>query len=197
MRIEVRHESARMLGEYSRIPISFSVSEVFDVAVDRDDNITLTARRLADSYVKDYDAIDGGPERWPHRFNISNWVFLAAFANGQRIGGATVAHRTSGLDMLEDRDDLAVIWDIRVVPPARGAGAGAALFGAATAWAQSVGCRHVYVETQNTNVNACRFYARQGCVLMRARWGAYPQLPHEVQLLWHKDLAPGSRSTAP
>ena len=190
MRIEVRHESATSLREYSRIPIAFSASEIFDVAVDSRNNITLTARRLADVYHKDYDVIDGGPQAWPHRFNISNWAFFSAFANGERIGGAAIAHRTSSLDMLEDRDDLAVLWDIRVAPLARGAGAGAALFEAATIWARSVGCRQLKVETQNTNADACRFYARQGCVLAKARWDFYPELPGEIQLLWYKDLAP-------
>src|SRR5262245_6660770 len=98
MRIEVRHESAEMLDVYSRISIAFNVSEVFDVEVDSTNKVTLTPRRLADSYIKDYDAIGGGPEDWPDRFNVSNWAFLAAFANGKRVGGAAVAHRTSGLD---------------------------------------------------------------------------------------------------
>jgi GNAT superfamily N-acetyltransferase len=189
MCVEVRHESAKTLSVYSQIPIAFSVTEVFDVTVDGNNDITLTARPLANPYLKDYDAIDGGPEHWPHRFDISNWVFLAAFANGERIGGATAAYRTSGLDMLEDRDDLAVLWDIRVAPSARRGGAGAALFAAAATWARNVGCRQLKVETQNTNVGACRFYARQGSVLVKARWNAYPELPDEVQLLWYKDLA--------
>jgi len=188
--IEVRRESAPSLSVYSRISIAFSVTEVFDVMVDGNDNITLTARRLADRYVKDYDAIDGGPEGWPDRFDISNWAFFSAFMNKERVGGATIAHRTSVLGMLEDRDDLAVLWDIRVAPLARGVGVGAALFEAAAIWARSVGCRHLKIETQNTNVGACRFYERQGCVLAKARFGAYPELPDEVQLLWYKNLAP-------
>lgn len=47
------------------------------------------------------------------------------------------------------------------------------------------------VETQSTNVPACRFYARQGCTLGAIHRFAYPALPHEVQLLWDRDLADG------
>jgi hypothetical protein len=49
-------------------------------------------------------------------------------------------------------------------------------------------CRQLKVETQNINVPACRFYARQGCVLGVIDRFAYPTLPDEVQLLWYKDL---------
>jgi hypothetical protein len=44
------------------------------------------------------------------------------------------------------------------------------------------------VETQNSNAAACRFYARQGCVLLAANRGAYVELPDEIQLLWYKEL---------
>jgi hypothetical protein len=44
------------------------------------------------------------------------------------------------------------------------------------------------VETQNINVPACRFYAKQGFALGAAHHFVYPALPEEVQLLWYKDL---------
>jgi GNAT superfamily N-acetyltransferase len=99
-----------------------------------------------------------------------------------------VAFDTPTVEMLEGRRDLAVLWDIRVAPEARGQGVGAALFGAAAAWAAARGCRQLKVETQNVNVPACRFYASQGCVLAAIHRFAYPGLPHEVQLLWYRDL---------
>ena len=45
------------------------------------------------------------------------------------------------------------------------------------------------IETQNTNVRACRFYERQGCQLRAIHRAAYPELPEEIQLLWYKDLS--------
>ena len=94
-----------------------------------------------------------------------------------------------GLAMLEDRRDLAVLWDIRVSPDARSRGIGSALFGAVEKWAESRGYRQLKVETQNINVPARRFYERQGCKLRAIRHLAYPNLPDEIQMLWYKDLS--------
>jgi GNAT superfamily N-acetyltransferase len=90
--------------------------------------------------------------------------------------------------MLEGRNDLAVLWDIRVAPEFRGQNIGSTLFAAAQAWALARGARQLKVETQNINVPACRFYARQGCVLRAIERLAYPELPDEIQMLWYKDL---------
>jgi len=49
-------------------------------------------------------------------------------------------------------------------------------------------CRQLKIETQNTNVQACRFYERQRCRLHAIHRAAYPELPEEIQLLWYKDL---------
>jgi GNAT superfamily N-acetyltransferase len=50
------------------------------------------------------------------------------------------------------RDDVAVLWDIRVSPRERGRGIGSALFRAAGDWARARGCRWFKIETQNVNV---------------------------------------------
>lgn len=192
MVIEVREDSASALAEYARIPIAFEVREVFDVAADDDSAVgfVLTKRGLDVPYVKDYDAIEGeSPALWAERFDVSNWVFLAAHCEGRRVGGAAIAFDTPGLDMLEGRGgDLAVLWDIRVAPEARGRGVGAALFRAAESHALARGCRQLKVETQNINVPACVFYARHGCELGAVNRFAYPELPDEIQLLWYKKL---------
>jgi GNAT superfamily N-acetyltransferase len=108
--------------------------------------------------------------------------------DGKQIGGAAVASDTPGIDLLEGRRDLAVLWDIRVDPSVRGRGVGLALFSAAAAWARSRGCRQLKVETQNVNVAACRLYAREGCMLGAAHEQVYPAFPHETQLLWYRNL---------
>jgi ribosomal protein S18 acetylase RimI-like enzyme len=92
--------------------------------------------------------------------------------------------------MLEDRSDLAVLWDIRVAPAFRGRGVGRALFEAAETRALTRGCRELKVETQNINVPACRFYAALGCQLRVVRDNVYPQCPGELQFLWYKALPP-------
>ena len=88
--------------------------------------------------------------------------------------------------MLEGRDDLAVLWDIRVAPPFRRTGVGRHLFDAVETWARPQGCRELKIETQDVNVAACRFYAAMGCELRVVRPGAYPEHPEETQMLWYK-----------
>ena len=189
MTIEINQEPATILEAYANIPIAFEVREVLDVTAERDRPFRLTARRLHRSYVKDYDALGEGPARWAERFDLSTWSFFSALSGGQCVGHAAVATKAPSLPLLEGRSDVAALWDIRVAPTARRGGIGSALFEAAIAWALSRGCRELRIETQNVNVAACRFYARQGCILRAVHRGAYPKLPEEIQLLWFKDLA--------
>lgn len=191
MTVEITEEPMTALPEYARVPIAFTVDRVLDVT-DRSDHpggFALSERPLAAPYEKDYDAIAGeGPLQWARRFDLSNWQLFIARVASRIVGGAAVAFDTPGLTMLEGRRDLAVLWDIRVSPEARGQGVGSALFARVEAWAQSHGCRQLKIETQNINVAACRFYERQGCQLRGIDRVAYPELPEEIQLIWCKDL---------
>lgn len=191
MGISVIEDQVPPLAEYGSIPIAFEVHEVFDVVAEVKGGVRLEARRVSVPYVKDYDAAGDTPSRWAERFDLTNWGFLSAFQGARCVGRATVACNTSGLDMLEGRTDVALLWDIRVAPLARRQGVGSALFDAVVTWAASRGCVQLKVETQNINVAACRFYAQRGCVLRAVHPGAYPELPGEIQLLWSRDLRAG------
>lgn len=194
IRLEISEEPITALAEYACVPISFEVTRVLDVSPREDGHggFRLTERAIATPWVKDYDAIPGeGPATWPKRFDLSHWGLFAARLSGRRVGGAAVAFQTPGLEMLEGREDLAVLWDLRVAPDARGQGVGLGLLHAAEAWARARGCREMKVETQNINVPACRFYAKHGFALRAADRFAYPTLPDETMLLWYKDLIPG------
>jgi len=188
MRIETAGLSSQLLVEYAAIPIAFGVTSVLSARHGAGGSFVLTERRLDSPYVKDYDAIGDRPLDWIRRFDTSRWALFLARAEGRGVGGATVAVGTPGLDMLEGRSDLAVLWDIRVAPSARGQGVGRALFEAARAWALASGCRELKVETQNINVPACRFYAALGFQLRVVRNDAYPQCPGEAQFLWYTAL---------
>jgi GNAT superfamily N-acetyltransferase len=190
--IELATPTGVTLAEYGSIPISFEVREVMDVQVaESSAGIHLAPHSVATPYVKDYDSgTNEGPTGWPLRFDLSPWILVLARSDGLAIGGAAVACRTPALTQLEGRDDLAVLWDLRVRPGVRRRGVGTALFAAAEAWARDRGYGQLKVETQNINAPACSFYARQGCVLRSARHGAYGDCPDEVQLLWYKDLSP-------
>jgi GNAT superfamily N-acetyltransferase len=191
MTIEIAEEPLACLAEYARVPIVFTVDRVLDVTSQDDGSrgFALSERTLESPYVKDYDAIAGeGPLQWAGRFNLSNWALFTARVDTRIVGGATVAFDTPGLTLLEERRGVAILWDLRVAPEARRQGIGAALFKKVEAWAQSKGCRQIRIETQNTNVQACRFYERRGCQLLAITRAAYPELPEEIQLLWQKDV---------
>lgn len=192
MDVRIREEPLTALSALGKIPIAFDVERVLEVrALEHGlGGLLLTERALPAPLRKDYDAIAGeGPARWAERFDIDRWGLLAAHGETRWIGGAVVAFDTPGVMMLEGRRDLAVLWDLRVVPEHRGQGIGTALFHAAAEWAAKRECRQLKIETQNINVPACRFYARQGCTLGAIHRFAYPTLPDEVQMLWYKDLS--------
>jgi GNAT superfamily N-acetyltransferase len=190
-RVEIREEPLSALAEHAKIPIAFEVDRVLDVdALDPEGGrCELVERALAEPWVKDYDALGNRPTDWARSFDVSRWGLLSAWVEGRRAGGAVIAFATPGLHVLGGREDLAVVWDLRVSPELRGRGVGSALFAAAENWARARGCRELEVETQHVNVPACRFYARQGCTLRAVHRLAYPELPGEVQLLWGKDLS--------
>jgi GNAT superfamily N-acetyltransferase len=177
------------LAEHARLPIAFRVDRILDVAADAGapGGFRFSERTVDVPYTKDYDAIES-PLEWPARFDVSSWRLFAARVEGARVGGAVVAFDSPGLDMLEGRRDVALLWDIRVSPESRGRGVGSALFRVACAWAKAHGCRLLKAETQDVNVAACKFYSRQGCVLGTIRRDAYQEFPDEIQLVWHKEL---------
>jgi ribosomal protein S18 acetylase RimI-like enzyme len=183
--VQVVEETPHSLTEYAAVPIAFRVTSRFQVEPD----LRLVEEAVT-PYLKDYDALaEEGPLSWPRRWDIRNWGILAARApDGRQVGGAVIAWNTPGVDLLQGRDDLAVLWDLRVHPDYRGHGVGGELFRHAAGWARQRGCRHLIIETQNVNVAACRFYERQGCRLGEAHHFAYAGLPDEVQLLWYKVL---------
>ncbi|MCC2670895.1 MAG: acetyl-transferase [Armatimonadetes bacterium] len=185
--VRIRAEGPEALPGYAEIPIAFRVETRF--RIETGPGGTALVEEPVEPYIKDYDACeDEGPASWATRWDLSRWAVLGAFDGECRVGGAVVAWNTSGVDMLQGRDDLAVLWDLRVHPDHRRHGIGEQLFRAAVDWARERGCRELCVETQNINVPACRFYARQGCVLGAIHPDAYPDLPDEVQLLWWLEL---------
>ena len=93
--------------------------------------------------------------------------------------------------MLEGSQDMSVLWDIRVIPEQRGQGIGKLLFEHAAAWSKAKGCVQMKIETQNVNVNACRFYEAQGAMLGDIRRFAYQhdhRVKDEIQLNWYLAL---------
>lgn len=194
--IDVREEVHMSMAEYESVPISFTVDRILTrVACDVNRvGMVFAEEPVAAPYLKDYDqdaeqlGLGSRPSTWGDRWDLSNWGILAARDRGVLVGGGAVAFRTRAVDLLEGRDDVAVLWDLRVVPERRGSGVGKQLFDAAAEWSREHGASVMKIETQNVNVTACRFYARQGCTLVAVNSRAYPDLPNESQMMWVLEL---------
>lgn len=194
--MEIRLAGEADLPLYATIPIRFRVESILRVQpVDGGlGGLRLVEEPVVPPYVKDYDDQGEDVVGWPGQFDVSHWAFFLAIQGERAVGGATVAANSPGVNMLEGRHDLAVLWDIRVHPEERGRAIGTRLFRRAAGWAREQGYRQLKVETQNVNVPACRFYARQGCelgVIHRYAYAKSPSLAHETMLLWYLDLRAG------
>ncbi|RYG20133.1 GNAT family N-acetyltransferase [bacterium] len=106
------------LESYIRVPIAFSGRSRLELQALREGRFVEIP---VPPFEKDYDALES-PLEWPRRFDLRHWVLLETDG-----GRAAVAWNTPGIDMLEGRNDLAVLWDIRVAPEMRGQGVGKAL----------------------------------------------------------------------
>ena len=188
MSLKIIEESVEQLPKYSTVPIAFQVTSKLTPKLPHNglEGIHLVEEPVPEPYVKDYDGIKGeGPTRWTKRWDLSNCGILSVFEADVRVGGAVIAWRTPDLNMLEGRDDLAVLWDIRIHPDYRGRQIGSFLFNAVVNWARTHHCKDLKIETQNINVPACRFYERQGCRLQSITIDAYQECPGEVELIWY------------
>lgn len=195
MNIDILPVNSTTLTEYSIVPMRYEVESRFrvDLLDDGLDGIVFTEERVIPTYLRDFDVLDGeGPTRWLERFDTTNWALFIARKDGLAIGAATAVFRTPTVFMLGGRDDITVLWDIRVAPEHKRSGIGSALFSAVAAWAKERGCDYLKVETQDINVPACRFYRKQGCRLGEINRFAYtePWATDHVMLVWYLDLRP-------
>ena len=191
----IRQATSEELNEYAKIPMTVLVESIFKVDIIDGGlgGFQLSEQPVQTPWLKNYDE-EGGDTNvagWLKQFDVSNWSFLLAEVDGRIAGGATIASRTDGVHMLDSRDDLGVLWDLRVDDAFKRQGIGAALFRAAVDLCASAGLRQVKIETQNVNVPACRFYASQGCdlgVIHRYGYRGHPGVGHEAMLLWYLTL---------
>lgn len=191
MQAKIIEVGPERLGEYAGIPIKLEVKQRLEVELVEGGlgGMRLHQVEVEKPYVKDYDSYGDVPTDWPKKFDVSNWGFFLAMVGERLAGGAAVAFNTNEVIMLEDRQDLAVLWDLRVEPAFRGVGI--PLFKYAAEWSRKRGCRQMKVETQNVNVPACRFYHRMGCRLGEIRrfgYAAVPAVAEEMMLNWYLDL---------
>ena len=193
MEIETLPVNSETLTEYSLIQMVYEVKDMLSIEL-IDDGIggmIFHEEVIATPFIRDFDSLDGEtPIRWLKNFNTTNWVLFLARENGVPIGGATVVTRTPEVNMLRGRNDIAVLWDIRIKPEKKRMGIGTRLFQAAINWSRKQNLEYLKIESQNINVPACRFYIKQGCKLGEINRFAYtvPELMSETMLVWYLDL---------
>ena len=192
MQIDIRKLTSDDLEEFGTVSIAFTSHSRLRVEwIDQGiDGIRLSEEPLSEPLFKDFDAERGvGPQRWRSMFeDISHWGIFGAYTGSKIVGGAVVSYATPGFGMLEGRDDLAILTNIRVAPNYRSKGVGTALFKQAVSFAQTTPCERLKIQTQNTNPSACRFYARQGCRLERISPLSEDPTEFEVDLYFYLNL---------
>lgn len=92
--------------------------------------------------------------------------------------------------MLEGRDDITVLWDFRIHPDFRRQGVGKTLFDKAIEWSREKNCTMMKIETQNTNINASRFYSSMGSYLGGIKKHQYKEdgIKDEIMFFWYYNL---------
>ena len=191
MEVETLPVNLETLSEHARIPISFKVSSKIEIQRIGSGlgGLVFKEVSLDPPYIKDYDE-EQKPQGWLKIFNVEKWCLIRCLDNGDPVGGAVLVTQTPEVRMLDGRDDLSIVWDIRVLPNYRRLGVGTRLFGEAFRWSKQRGLRQMKVETQNINVPACKFYANQGCRLGEISFHKYitKSCANEVMLVWYLDL---------
>jgi GNAT superfamily N-acetyltransferase len=189
MGIEILPVNLATLSAYGQIPMRFEVNSKIEIKRIKAglEGLTFQEIKVEPGYIKDYD-LEEKPTDWLKTFDMANWRVFRFVENGEVLGGAVAALKSPEVHMLDGRDDLAMIWDMRVKPEYQRQGIGTQLFQAVAVWTKTEGCRQLKIETQNNNVKACHFYAKQGCVLGELNFFKYPPLKNEIMFCWYLDL---------
>lgn len=190
-RINVKQVDTSFLKEYDTIPMQVLVNKKLQLEkVDGGLGGILLREVFVSPYIKDLGKYEVAQD-YEKRFDITNWRFFAAFDEEEPVGACTLVCRTPGVNMLDGREDLCVLWDIRVRDSHKRKGIGQKLFDAGVEWARKEGFSQMKIECQNNNVPACHFYHKQGAELAQINEYAYygeEEIQDEVQFIWYLDL---------
>jgi len=186
-RIKYKEICVEQLDEYGNIPFYYDTTQKYELK--KIDNGLGGIKLELVNIPKFHKDFGTRTSRWIELFDLKNWKFFAAYnENNKMIAGCTIATKTSNCIMLEKREDLAVLWDIRVSDEYKHQGIGQKLFDMAKKYAIDNKFKQLKVECQNTNPAAVKFYHKQGMTLCAINEYAYLDCPDEVQLLWYLDL---------
>jgi len=117
----------------------------------------------------DYSEYIGNPDK----------IVFLAYMDNQCVGQ---------IRLRRNWNNYCYVEDIAVARQCRRMGLGRELINTAIQWAKNGGMQGLMLETQDTNLAACRFYHRCGFVLGAVDTMLYGNLPNrdEKHLLWYK-----------
>lgn len=176
---------------YDKIPMLVHVKSIYKLEkIDNGLGGIILKEMPVEEYVKDLSKYEKAAS-YEEKFNISNWAFYMAFDREKPIGAVTIVSRTHNVRMLDGRDDLSVLWDIRVADKYKNMGVGTKLYELAVDWSKRKGFKQMKIECQNNNVPACKFYHKSGAILSKVDEYAYYNeidIRDEVQFVWYLNL---------
>lgn len=189
MDINIKEVTKRQLVEYAQIPMLLEVTSKYELnEINHGLGGIIFNEIKVEGYMKDLSLYEK-PLEWEKEFDLSNWGFFIAYDNDVPIGGATLVYNTKEINLLSNRSDLSVLWDIRVAPEYKSMNIGTKLFNHAIEWSIKHNCKQMKIETQNDNVPACKFYEKQGARLGEInKYAYYGEDTDEVMLIWYLDL---------
>lgn len=189
MNISIIEVTKKHLGEYAQIPMWLKVTSKYQLdKVNAGLGGIIFNEVNVNEYIKDL-AVYEKPLEWEEQFDISNWGFFIAYDNDIPIGGATLVYNTKGVNLLNNRKDIVVLWDIRIAPEYKAMGIGSQMFSHVIDWAKERNCKQIKIETQNNNVPACKFYAKHGAKLGEIdEYAYYGEDDDEVMLMWYLNI---------
>ncbi|MBI9011448.1 MAG: GNAT family N-acetyltransferase [Clostridiales bacterium] len=185
IKIEIEKPNKENMLSYSKLSIDFFVeSEYRLMKTNSGLGGLLIDEVLVTPYHKTYDREDDNPSHLMEKFDLSNWFVISAYEGENLVGGALLAYNTKEINMLEGREDLTVLWDIRIDKDYRNKGIGHQLVNTCKKVSKELNCNRLKIETQNINVSACKFYVRQGAELTSFKEHCYEEYPNEIQFIW-------------
>ncbi len=198
MPVEIRRfdpSDQDLLWRYADVPQSFEVRSIFRVSNAGSQNslsISLNEVEVEEPWIKDYRADEDEVLSMQRFVCAHNSAFFVALDDGAAVGGAAGIRHCLDAEffcMTNGRPDVAVLNDIRITQSHQGLGIGRQLVDAVVDWCRNEQMRYLKIETQNTNVPACRFYQRMGAKLGGIQQHVYDgENADEAMLLWYLEL---------
>ncbi|MEL4377801.1 GNAT family N-acetyltransferase [Brucella cytisi] len=147
---------------------------------------------VRDEIVDPFEKMDSVPLRQPYRKDYGfDETDLTEYliGPGKQLFVAVLNDIPIGyLAISEGWNKYAVVEDVAVAAGNRQGGVGRLLMDAAVHWARDTGLAGVRLETQSTNISACRFYSNYGFSLggydRFLYLGLYPET-REIALFWY------------